>query len=102
RTGEDGLVVEAAEKRPISTFATAGTYYFARGGDFVEATMAMIRKEAHVQGRYFVCPAYNELVLRQRRIGVYEIDRGEYFSLATSQGVSAYEEHLHAQRAVPA
>jgi dTDP-glucose pyrophosphorylase len=99
RTGPDGLVIEAAEKRPISTLATAGTYYFARGGGFLEATMAMIRKDANVNGRFFVCPAYNELVLRQARIGVHEIDRTAYFSLATPQGVAAYEEHLHAVRA---
>jgi dTDP-glucose pyrophosphorylase len=99
RTGADGLVVEAAEKRPISTLATAGTYYFARGGSFFDATMAMIRKDAHVSGRFFICPAYNELVLRQARIGVHEIDRTAYFSLATPQGVAAYEEHLHAVRA---
>jgi CTP:molybdopterin cytidylyltransferase MocA len=102
RTGPDGLVVEAAEKRPISTLATAGTYYFRRGADFFEAAMAMVRKDAHVQGRFFVCPAFNELVLRQRRVGVHEIDRADYFSLATPQGVSAYEEHLQARRAVPA
>lgn len=98
RTDADGYVVEAAEKRPISRMATAGTYYFARGAAFVEATMAMIRKDAHVAGRFFVCPAYNELVLSQARIGVHEIERTEYFSLATPQGVEAYEEHLHERR----
>jgi len=102
RTGPDGLVVEAAEKRPISRLATAGTYYFRRGGDFLDATMAMIRKDAHVQGRFFVCPAYNEMVLRQLRIGVHEIDRSEYLSLATPQGVTAYEEYLQADRTVVA
>lgn len=102
RTGEDGLVIEAAEKRPISTHATAGSYYFRRGGDFIDAAMAMILKGAHVQGRYYVCPAYNEMVLLQKRIGVHEIDRSEYFSLATPQGVTAYEEHLQAERGAPA
>lgn len=98
RTGEDDLVIEAAEKRPISTLATAGSYYFARGSDFVRAVMAMILKDAHVQGRFFICPAYNELILEQARIGVYEIDRSSYFSLATPQGVHQYEEHLTGRR----
>lgn len=99
RTGPDGLVVEAAEKRPISRLATAGTYYFRRGGDFLEAAMTMVRKDAHVQGRFFICPVFNEMILRQARIGVFEIERTDYFSLSTPQGVSAYEEHLQAQRA---
>ena len=98
KTGSDGLVLEASEKRPISRNATAGTYYFKRGEDFLRATMRMIGKDAHVQGRYFICPAYNELVLEQARIGIYEISQSAYFSLSTPQGVQQYEEHLTARR----
>jgi dTDP-glucose pyrophosphorylase len=91
---EEGLVVEAAEKRPISNLATAGVYYFARGSDFVSAAMQMITKDAQVGGRFYVCPAYNELILKQSRVGVSKIQREEYFSLANPQGVHAYEEYL--------
>jgi dTDP-glucose pyrophosphorylase len=94
KTDADGLVIEAAEKRPISTQATAGTYWFRRGGDFLESVMDMIRKDAHVDGRFYICPAYNEMILRQLRVGVHEIERDEYLSLATPQGVDAYAEHL--------
>lgn len=100
KTGGDGLVIEASEKRPISRRATAGTYYFRRGSDFLRATMRMIGKDAHVQGRYFICPVYNELVLEQARIGVYEVPQSSYFSLATPQGVQQYEEYLAAERRV--
>lgn len=94
RTDADGLVVEAAEKRPISRQATAGAYWFARGGDFIDGTMAMIRKDASVDGAFYVCPVYNELILRGLRIGTHHVERGSYFSLASLHGVSAYEEHL--------
>lgn len=94
RTGEDGLVLEAAEKRPISRLATAGTYWFRRGGDFLDGAMAMIRKDASVEGAYYVCPVYNELILRGLRIGTRHIERERYFSLASLHGVNAYEEHL--------
>jgi CTP:molybdopterin cytidylyltransferase MocA len=102
RCGEDGLVLEAAEKRPISRSATAGTYWFRRGGDFLDGVMAMIRKDASVDGAFYICPAYNELILRGRRIGTHHIDRDRYFSLASLHGVGAYEEHLHERRAVAA
>jgi dTDP-glucose pyrophosphorylase len=98
KTNDDGLVVEASEKRPISRSATAGTYYFKRGEDFLRGAMRMIGKSAHVQGRYYVCPVYNELILEQARIGVYEIPQSAYFSLATPQGVQQYEEFLTALR----
>ena len=94
RCDEDGLVVEAAEKRPISRLATAGAYWYRRGSDFVEAVMAMIRKDASVEGRFYVCPAFNELILRGLRIGTRHIDRAQYFSLATPRSVATYEELL--------
>lgn len=99
RLDSDGFVVEAAEKRPISTHATAGAYWYRRAGDFVEAVMDMIRKDARVEGRFFICPAYNEMILRHARIGVVEIARGEYHSFGTPQGVREYEEGLFADRA---
>ena len=98
RTGENGLVVEAAEKRPISRLATAGAYWFRRGGDFVEGVMSMIRKDASVDGAFYVCPVFNELVLTGRRIGTHHIDRERYFSLTSMHGVDVYEQHLSRQR----
>jgi dTDP-glucose pyrophosphorylase len=90
----EGLVVEAAEKRPISRMATAGFYYFARGKDFVRAAMRMILKDSHVDKAFFVCPAYNELLLENARIGVHLIPRPAYFSLATPPGAQLYAEYL--------
>jgi dTDP-glucose pyrophosphorylase len=97
RTDAQGRVVEAAEKRPISKQATAGVYYFARGADFVSGAMSMIKKDAHTGGRFYVCPVYNELVLRQLVIGTFAIDREAYFSLSDPQGVRAYEDQLRAE-----
>ena len=86
--------MEAAEKHPISRHATTGQYYFRHGADFVQAAQEMIRKEANVNGQYYVCPAFNELVLHQKRIGAYPIDRNEYFSLKDQKGMDAYESYL--------
>lgn len=102
RLDDEGLVVEAAEKRPISTHATAGAYWYRRAGDFVDAVMDMIRKDARVDGRFFVCPAYNEMILQQKRIGVAAIERSEYHSFATPQGVRKYEDEVLASRTQPA
>lgn len=94
RCDPDGFVVEAAEKHPISNLATAGAYYFARGRDFVRAAMESIKKDAHFNNAFYVCPCYNELVLEGAKIGVAEIAKEAYHSLATTQGVEAYAEHL--------
>jgi len=94
RCNADGFVIETAEKRPISNLATAGVYYFAKGRYFVEAAMEMIKKGANVGGLFYICPSYNEMLLKQRKIGVHKISRGAYFSMATPQGVNDYEQHL--------
>jgi dTDP-glucose pyrophosphorylase len=90
----EGLVVEAAEKRPISKLATAGFYYFQRGRDFVRAAERMILKDSQVDGLFYVCPAYNELLLENARVGVHVMPRQNYFSLATPQGAQIYTEFL--------
>ncbi|MCX7644520.1 MAG: glycosyltransferase family 2 protein [Rhodobacteraceae bacterium] len=97
KTDAEGMVIEAAEKRPISRNATAGVYYFREGRFFVEAAKSMIRKDANVNGGFFVCPSLNELVLAQMRVGVERIEREQYISLATPQAVEEYELILKAR-----
>jgi dTDP-glucose pyrophosphorylase len=92
---EQALIVETAEKRPISNLATAGFYYFAKGSDFVVAATEMIKKDAHTGGLFYICPAYNELILRHSHIGIHRIARKSYRSLATPADVHAYESHFH-------
>jgi len=77
----EGFVIEAAEKRPISRHATAGYYWFKHGLDFVKATKNMIYKDSSVNGMFFICPVFNELILTQKRIGVFEIEKNMYFPL---------------------
>lgn len=94
KCSEDGLIVEASEKRPISRNATMGVYYFRHGKDFVSAAENMIRKDAAVDGLFYICPVFNELVLVQKKLGIYKIDGEKYFSLSTPKGVENYQKHL--------
>lgn len=94
----EGLVIEAAEKRPISKHATAGFYYFKKGSDFIESAISMLAKDASVNGLYYLCPIYNEMILRQKKIGIYPIERQDYFLLKTEGGIEAYKQYLKEQR----
>ncbi len=91
---DEGYVIETAEKRPISKCATAGVYYFKHGKDFVSSCMGMIKKDANVEGKYFVCPSYNEMILEQKKISVFKIEREQYRSLAVPQDIVSYEKNL--------
>ncbi len=98
RTSEDGTVLEAAEKRPLSRNAIAGLYYFAKGKDFVSATTAMIRKDAHYQGAFYIAPALNELILEQKRVEVFRIPSDTYHNFYAPNKVHEYEAHLLRRR----
>jgi NDP-sugar pyrophosphorylase family protein len=92
RLDEAGWVVEAAEKRPISQLAATGFYWFARGSDFVGAAAQVLRKGAAVDGKYYVTPVLNELILDQKRIGVHLIEKTDYHSLKDPTGVRQFEQ----------
>src|ERR1700709_2108316 len=64
RLDDDGMVIEAAEKRPISRHATAGLYWFRHGTDFVAAAMNQIRNRDSVEDLYYICPSLNDPILR--------------------------------------
>lgn len=94
---EGDQVVAAAEKRPISPHATAGLYYFRTISAFVEGAESMILKNATLKNEFFVCPVYNELVLKGKRILVYPLQRSDVHSLGTPEDVERYTAFL-AQR----
>lgn len=87
---DDGYVSETSEKRPISDLATAGFYYFRHGRDFVRSAFENIRKNVNYDGKYYVCSTYNELILEQKHIGVYEIAKDQYISFSTPQMYDNY------------
>ena len=54
-------VVEVAEKRPLSSKAIAGFYFYQRGHDFVEAAKEAILKQNNLDGKYYISASYNSL-----------------------------------------
>lgn len=85
-------ILETAEKRPISKHAIAGFFYFAKGIDFVESAYAMIRKDANVDGQYYVAPVLNELILKQKTLKAFKIENKKYHTFYSSQKIEEYEQ----------
>lgn len=81
-------VIEASEKNPISRNATAGFYYFRKGKDFVSAAQSMIKKGASIEGNYYICPTFNELILNHFKIGVFNIDPSNYIPLKSEANIN--------------
>jgi dTDP-glucose pyrophosphorylase len=97
KVSPEGLVLEAAEKRPISHFANTGIFWFKRSGDFVQALQQMIIKGACVDDKFYVAPALNELVLAGKKIAVKEITRSAYHPIKNEKQLSDFEINLAEQ-----
>ena len=91
---EEGLVVEAIDRRPVSKHAIAGFLYFKRGKDFVEAAKKGIIKESSENGVYNLSAAINEMILMQKKVGYYEVEKDSYHSFYAPEKVREYEKRI--------
>ena len=87
-----GEVIEAAQQNPISRNATAGVFWFKSVGAFVEAVKSMIRKGASTNDAFYPAPAFNEMLLKQARIGAIPMEAARYQPLKTEQQLAAFEQ----------
>ena len=81
---QNELVVEASEKNPISRNATAGVYWFKKTEFFTNAVKNMIRKDARIDDKFYICPSFNELILSGMKIGVQKVDISKYHPLKSN------------------
>jgi HAD superfamily hydrolase (TIGR01509 family) len=89
---ENNIVVEVAEKNPISDNATVGFYYWKHGSDFVKYAEQMIRKNIRVNNEFYICPVYNEAIADGKVIRTHLIEK--MWSLGTPEDLKYYLENF--------
>lgn len=75
RESRSGFVDLVREKEVISPWATTGTYWFARGGDFVNAAEARFRAGKREASEFYVGPLYNDMISNGAKIKNYPIQK---------------------------
>ncbi|MEM4137227.1 MAG: glycosyltransferase family 2 protein [Candidatus Anstonellaceae archaeon] len=90
KTNENMEVTEVAEKKPISTEATVGIYYYKKSKYFIEAAKEMIRQNIRVNNEFYVCPTYNQLILEGLKIISYQINSNQMHSLGTPEDLNDF------------
>ena len=75
RTAKKNIVVEVAEKKPISDIATCGIYWYRSGSDFVRLAESMVSKNIRVNGEFYIAPVYNELIAEGGKLIPYFVER---------------------------
>lgn len=91
---KDRNIVETAEKRPLSKEAIAGFYYFSHGRYYIDSAMNMIRKDASIEGNFYIAPVFNELVLKNLKLNTYRIENSNFHTFYTPQKIDEYERAL--------
>jgi HAD superfamily hydrolase (TIGR01509 family) len=75
KVNELGLVIEVAEKNPISDNATVGYYFWKHGSDFVSYAEQMIERDIRVNNEFYVCPVFNQAIEDNKEIRIFNIDK---------------------------
>jgi hypothetical protein len=85
---EYGFVVRVAEKEVISENATCGVYYWKKGSDYVKYAEQMISKNVRVNNEFYVCPAFNEAVLDNKKIKTINVKK--MWGLGTPEDLNTF------------
>nr|WP_281362606.1 nuclear transport factor 2 family protein [Marinifaba aquimaris] len=88
---DDGIVTQAAEKRPISNNAIAGFYYFEQTKDFIEAAKNLIRKDVKFDGSFYVSETLNELILRGKKVLSLNIPKERYHHFHDEHSLDSFQ-----------
>jgi NDP-sugar pyrophosphorylase family protein len=94
KVGNNGNVTESAEKKPISNSATAGFYLYKKASMFVEYAKQMIMKDANLDGYFYICPVFNEMILEQKIIKTFTIQPQQYHSFMSPEMLIDYKDFL--------
>jgi dTDP-glucose pyrophosphorylase len=88
KLNEDGWVIEAKEKIVISNLATTGVYIWRKASDFIWAAEEMIFKNIRHNNEFYVCPVYNQNILRGQYINTYHINK--HWPIGTPEDLEEY------------
>lgn len=89
---EGDVVTEVAEKNPISDIAACGIYYLSKGRYFVKYANQMIAKNIRVNGEFYVCPIFNQMLLDNKRVRRYHVASEDMVGFGTPEDLKRYLE----------
>ncbi len=87
----EGFVTEVAEKKPISTNATVGIYYWKKGEDYVKYAKQMIKNNIRTNGEFYVCPVYNEAINDGLKVKTFEVKK--MWGIGTPEDLNVFLEN---------
>ena len=90
KVNKEGLVTEVAEKKPISSNATVGIYWWKKGSDYVKYAEKMIEKDIRTNNEFYVCPVFNEAIQDGKKVLIKEIDNNGMWGIGTPEDLDNF------------
>lgn len=81
---QDNNVLFASEKDPISRNATAGFYWYKSTKNFLECAENTILKNDSHNDIFYICPVFNQLILKGNKISTLEINNENYIPIKSN------------------
>lgn len=91
---ENELVIQTAEKNPISNQSIAGYYYFEKASLFFKSAFEIIKNEVQLDGIYYISPVINEYILNNFSVKAFKIDNTKYKSFYSPQLLTEFERNI--------
>lgn len=88
KIGEDGYVLETAEKVVISEYALTGLYHFKKASDFFDIAEQRISQNNLTGGEFYIAPMYNDLIMKGLKLSVDMCS--EHWILGTPDELQAF------------
>ena len=91
---DNGNVLQAVEKNPISRFAIAGFYYFKSFNDFKLSAFNAIEVEDYYNGSLYTSALINQMILLNKKVLNKVIDSDDYMSFYSTQKINEFERYI--------
>lgn len=91
RTGDNGWVVEVAEKRRVSDLATIGLYWFKSGEQYIESYTRFFSNDLNlVNGERYIAPLYADMITHGGHISVSDLPISAVHVLGTPEELNVF------------
>lgn len=91
---DNGNVLQAVEKNPISRFAIAGFYYFKSFTDFKLSAFNAIEVEDYYNECLYTSALINQMILLNKKVLNKVIAQDDYMSFYSTQKINEFERYI--------
>ena len=86
--GDDHIINEIAEKKPISSYANIGLYFFSKGSDFVEYADKVLEEGG--KDEYYISAVIDAMIKDGKKFLAVEVNPKDFHNLGTPEDLEKF------------